>query len=227
MTFGLKTINDAGTVQFDDTYASLSFISKGTITQASTQNGTGGSGAYTISFSASSKALVAFTISTGYVTNYKISFSSGTWEYRFKVAAADQGRTPPTTFTLTYYIFDVPPATTPTGFGLWVADGSGNKTFRNDYKPLKVAGYAARTSGSSGSITLTGGPQYAVIQSGIRIFSAGFNISGFTSASAFGVAFKIASNVITSGSIFFDGGAPDQLTTPQASGVLSVDVSGY
>lgn len=129
MTAGITVWNTWGTVQIDDTWANLSLRHK---VQVSTwQTGVDGARGYQGQVTLPAVTPMMFIKPTASCATKKVTNNGdGTWTWTF--VTLDPA-------TITCYCFDKPVWLTQ-WYGLEIYDGAGNKTFGDQYAPLKVAG---------------------------------------------------------------------------------------
>lgn len=137
MSYGFKSIGDAGNVQIDQTYANLHYRASGSVMTTALTDGSGGlSGAsyVDVAFTGCRHNLLAIRCALN-ATYFLLSKSGSTWTYRF--IAAREGSSTSTVGTVIYYWrFDTAPLPSTETHGLRVWDASGNLNYDSGYKCL-------------------------------------------------------------------------------------------
>lgn len=163
MAYGFLVKNTSGSTQVDELYKNLCVVASGTVTQASPTSGAVFVGpTYT-----GTAPLIAFSCSELFVGVAETVVSGNTWTYHFRVPGWVSG-----SFTIKWWIFDVPPSASLPSFGLVVRNTSGDITFRSDYNYLRVSQILTPSWNLNVQTwTLTSGREYAIIMSG-NIFAS-------------------------------------------------------
>ncbi|RWD47474.1 hypothetical protein [Mesorhizobium sp.] len=164
MPAGLKIINDAQTIQIDETYKNLALIYTGTITVwTSVTFGSSDVQCYTASLTMpGSCPILAFTSTGG--ANVLHRYNNGNGTFTFDLIAIAHPEPPP---VLNYYVFDLPSQLPPISDGLVVRSASNEIVFQSNGKPLKPIDFKQETS-NTGDTTYTydATKTYAVIPNG-------------------------------------------------------------
>lgn len=155
MAFGIQIRNTAGSIQIDENYKNLALVAKSTI--VTTVSGGGWSHVdLTIS---GVHPVLALRCTTAACYYYYVTNSGSSWTYRLFVNNATAGAD-----TITYYVFDEPPAPVMSGFGMLVFNAAGEVTFDSRHKYLRVEDFVEHPH-TEADLTFTAGRQYAAILS--------------------------------------------------------------
>ena len=168
MAYGLQIKNAVtGSVQIDETYRNLAFKQKGTLTLSSSPGGSpqagigtpGSNGVFAITASGADfvNPVIVFYSPNTHIALIKRRLVNAT---TFHIQVVAYGSDAPNK-TFQYFLFDVPPAPSGTGYGLRVMDSAGNLTFDSNLKYMKVLNPTTTwvyDTGSSTHILANGAP---------------------------------------------------------------------
>lgn len=160
MPFGARIRNDANTLQIDETFRSMAYRFKATITTPSQNPSTDSGSDVTYDFSAVSPIVA---VSCAYPVVSRLTYVSGsTWRMTMHTNG-------PIGTSITLFVFDTPSAPSHQ-WGMKVMDAAGNVTFHDNHRYIRIAhfrDFPAITGvnympTSHGSDTLASGRTYAV-----------------------------------------------------------------
>lgn len=169
MAFGIRVLNDAGTIQIDDTYRNMALRTKTVTATTSYVPGTQSSFAsyVDVSFTDCDKPMFAVRCTARAASIAYVTTSGSTQTARVVVEGNDSVGT-----SVAVYHFDTPlPLTTP-HWGVRVKDAAGLVTFDSEYEYLRVAGFLQNLEAGPGIVTdhtYVSGRDYAVIPSRIAL----------------------------------------------------------
>ncbi|SEG59261.1 hypothetical protein [Bosea lathyri] len=143
MSAGLQIINDAGTVQIDETYKNLCFRERRAISLSHSAGN-----AYHDIVITGRTVLVA--MQSQYYAPFLLStqFDGTNWTYRWGFTFLGAGY--PSSGTAYLWIFDDAPPN-PDSFGFEVYDAAGELIFQSNAKVLKISGVRGNASGFAGA----------------------------------------------------------------------------
>ena len=153
--YGIKTINDSGTVQIDQNWKNLAVRQDGLVTLVNEIP-------MTVTYTGTNPL---FAISSLSYVFYYCTVLGNTWTYTIKTYTT--GNVP-----VQYYIYDNPPSASEQSletYGLVVKDGNGDITFRSDIanRYMKLVDFVYSTNVTTAtSFSYPFGPNYAIIIAG-------------------------------------------------------------
>lgn len=203
MTFGFKSVNDAGTNQIDDTYKGLEMRASGTINTSSLSGGISflSYGSFTLDLTY--PPVIAFKDGTGFTCNNGISsvyLGGGITRYTIGILVFKPSSTH---YAVTYFVFGPPRTISEVPLpqiGLVVYNSSGAITYRSDQKYFNIVDVVSLASPTneletSTTRTYTSGRSYAVASTAISNYAA--YSDGDLITAEFCSGFKCSSNVVT------------------------------
>lgn len=156
MGAGFQVFNNDNIIVIDENYYNLCLVSKGSTTTNNNANN------YYVDITLSCREpIIAFKCTSGfaYVLTQRNN-GNGTWTFRFGSERGNQ--------VIYYWLFDIPPATSPSNTGMQVFNASGGLVFDANYPYLNPVTIYQDSNGDliSRDITLDGtqGRQYALVQ---------------------------------------------------------------
>lgn len=209
MATGAKFINDANTVQIDETYRNVCLIEKRSISVSNSFGTT-----YTDVTVTGPRAVICMESANYVPLLANVTFDGTNWVWRWGFAYL--GGSYPTSDTVYAWIFDylvTPPSDTE---GFKVLTASGETIYHSASKPLRVVTTLGHNSGYTG----TSGRKYVplVMASAYYTETFGFTTTGYT------LGLQSSSNVITSTAVALGGGIA---TTARYGQYAVIDVTHY
>lgn len=156
MAFGAKIINTASSVQIDQDFKNLALVAKSTI--VTTVSSPSGYSYVDLTISGVNPVL-ALRCTTRACYYFYVTNSGSNWTYRIYVNNATAGAD-----TITYYVFDEPPAPVMSGFGMVIFNASAQPCFDSRHKYLRVETFVEHPH-TEADLTFTAGRSYAAVLS--------------------------------------------------------------
>jgi hypothetical protein len=220
VAFGVKFVNDAGTVQVDENYANLALRAKATVTTTTLAPVVGGGTSYVdVVYTGGSTPMLALSCAA-LAAAPQLTVSGTTFTWRVYVLGA-------VGTAVTYYVFDRPAASTET-HGVRVRDAAGSLTFDSGQKYLRVIDTVDLAgSGGVGTKQYPAGKAYAVaaVKPGVQV--TGFNVQAEVWTRVFAFGARTVSTDVSWGQVTVHTAPGSPQLHVAYGGLLILDVTNY